>query len=130
MTISTPSTMLCRVMQVLTMEWVDGARLNDKAAIDAMGLDSSKFVDTLVQCSLRQMLENGFFHADPHAGNLLAMPSGINCDSMRCDIIENMLRTAVIAHPTFDRPSCLLNNSSTPLTPFTPPSLCLSVRLL
>lgn len=58
------------------MEWVDGARLNDKAAIDAMGLDSSKFVDTLVQCSLRQMLENGFFHADPHAGNLLAMPSG------------------------------------------------------
>ena len=35
------------------MEWVDGARLNDKSAIDAMGLDSSKFVDTLVQCSLR-----------------------------------------------------------------------------
>lgn len=68
----------CHVLQVLTMEWVDGARLNDKAAIDAMGLDSSKFVDTLVQCSLRQMLENGFFHADPHAGNLLAMPSGTN----------------------------------------------------
>ena len=41
------------VVQVLTMEWVDGARLNDKAAIEAMGLDSSKFVDTLVQCSLR-----------------------------------------------------------------------------
>jgi predicted unusual protein kinase regulating ubiquinone biosynthesis (AarF/ABC1/UbiB family) len=33
----------------------------------------------LVQCSLRQMLENGFFHADPHAGNLLAMPSGKLC---------------------------------------------------
>ena len=29
--------------------------------------------------SCRQMLENGFFHADPHAGNLLAMPSGIAC---------------------------------------------------
>ena len=29
--------------------------------------------------SYRQMLENGFFHADPHAGNLLAMPSGIAC---------------------------------------------------
>ena len=41
------------LLQVLTMEWVDGARLNDKAAIEAMGLDSSKFVDTLVQCSLR-----------------------------------------------------------------------------
>ena len=44
---------LIYVVQVLTMEWVDGARLNDKAAIEAMGLDSSKFVDTLVQCSLR-----------------------------------------------------------------------------
>lgn len=53
--------------KVLTMEWVDGARLNDKASIDAMGLDSSQLIDTLVQCSLRQMLENGFFHADPHA---------------------------------------------------------------
>ena len=67
------------------MEWVDGARLNDKAAIDAMGLDSSKFVDTLVQCSLRQMLENGFFHADPHAGNLLAMPSGTQHTALLCD---------------------------------------------
>lgn len=65
--------------KVLTMEWVDGARLNDRAAIVAMGLEPSKFVDTLVQCSLRQMLENGFFHADPHAGNLLAMSSGKLC---------------------------------------------------
>lgn len=32
-----------------------------------------------VQCSLRQMLENGFFHADPHAGNLLALPDGKLC---------------------------------------------------
>jgi aarF domain-containing kinase len=61
------------------MEWVDGARLNDKATLNAMGLDGSKFIDTLVQCSLRQMLENGFFHADPHAGNLLAMSTGKLC---------------------------------------------------
>ena len=47
---------------------MDGARLNDKEAIKQMGFENSKFVDTLVQCSLRQMLENGFFHADPHAG--------------------------------------------------------------
>ena len=65
--------------KVLTMEWVDGARLNDKESIAAMGLDSSKFVDILVQCSLRQLLENGFFHCDPHAGNLLAMSNGQLC---------------------------------------------------
>ena len=51
--------------KVLTMEWVDGARLSDRKSIEAMNLDNSKFVDILVQCSLRQMLENGFFHADP-----------------------------------------------------------------
>ena len=61
---------------VLTMEWVDGCRLVDGARLRAMGLDSSRLVDTLVQCSLRQMLEAGFFHADPHAGNLLATPDG------------------------------------------------------
>jgi aarF domain-containing kinase len=44
-----------------------------------MGFESSRFVDILVQCSLRQMLDNGFFHADPHAGNLLAMSSGKLC---------------------------------------------------
>ena len=42
-------------------------------------VDSSSLVYTMVQCSLRQMLENGFFHADPHAGNLLAMPNGKLC---------------------------------------------------
>ena len=81
------TSLTCCITQVLTMEWVDGARLNDKAAIDAMGLDSSKFVDTLVQCSLRQMLENGFFHADPHAGNLLAMPSGIYQTALYCTVV-------------------------------------------
>ena len=45
--------------KVLTMEWVEGARLSDEASISRMGLDSSKLVDILVQCSLRQMLENG-----------------------------------------------------------------------
>lgn len=54
--------------KVLVMEWVDGARLHDTNAIAAMGYESTRFVETLVQCSMRQMLENGFFHADPHAG--------------------------------------------------------------
>ncbi|KAJ1397750.1 hypothetical protein B484DRAFT_438541, partial [Ochromonadaceae sp. CCMP2298] len=65
--------------KVLVMEWVDGVRVNDLPALEKMGLQSSKLVDTMVQCTMRQMLENGFFHADPHAGNLLAMPNGKLC---------------------------------------------------
>ena len=54
--------------KVLVMEWVDGFRLTDSSSLARYGLEKKKLVDTLVQCSLRQVLENGFFHADPHAG--------------------------------------------------------------
>lgn len=65
--------------KVLTMEWVDGFRLTDSENLELYNLDREKLVDTLVQCSLRQILENGFFHADPHAGNLLACEDGRLC---------------------------------------------------
>jgi len=65
--------------KVLTMEWVDGFRLTDSDSLEAFNLDRKKLVDTLVQCSLRQIMENGFFHADPHAGNLLATKDGRLC---------------------------------------------------
>lgn len=84
--------------KVLTMEWVNGARLSDKSSIDRMGLDSEKFVDILVQCSLRQMLENGFFHADPHGGNLLAMEDGKLCflDFGMVSYVEAQQRLSII----------------------------------
>eukprot|EP00981_Chlorochromonas_danica_P009506 scaffold2709_cov163-Ochromonas_danica.AAC.8 len=65
--------------KVLVMEWVDGCRLTDAKSLANQNLDPARLVDILVQCSLRQMLENGFFHADPHAGNLLAMKDGKLC---------------------------------------------------
>ena len=49
--------------KVLTMEWVDGFRLTDRESLEAYNLDREKLVNTLVQCSLRQIMENGFFHA-------------------------------------------------------------------
>jgi len=51
--------------KVLTMEWVDGVRLTDTDTLEMLGLDRRKLVDTLVQCSMKQILENGFFHCDP-----------------------------------------------------------------
>ncbi|KAL3817430.1 hypothetical protein ACHAXA_011059 [Cyclostephanos tholiformis] len=65
--------------KVLTMEWVDGFRLTDGESLEANNLDRKKLVDTLVQCSLRQIMGSGFFHADPHAGNLLATRDGRLC---------------------------------------------------
>jgi len=65
--------------KVLTMEWIDGVRLTDQAGLERYNLDAPKLINTLIECSLRQILENGFFHADPHAGNLLAQPDGRLC---------------------------------------------------
>jgi predicted unusual protein kinase regulating ubiquinone biosynthesis (AarF/ABC1/UbiB family) len=65
--------------KVLTMEWVDGFRLTDRENLIRYNLDAPRLVNTLVECSLRQILENGFFHADPHAGNLLATADGRLC---------------------------------------------------
>jgi predicted unusual protein kinase regulating ubiquinone biosynthesis (AarF/ABC1/UbiB family) len=62
--------------RVLTMEWVDGIKLTQPQDIQAKGIDASYLIEVGVQCSLRQLLEHGFFHADPHPGNLLATPQG------------------------------------------------------
>lgn len=62
--------------RVLTMEWITGTKLNQPEVIQSQGVDASYLIDVGIQCSLRQLLEHGFFHADPHPGNLLAMPNG------------------------------------------------------
>ena len=62
--------------RVLTMEWIDGVKLTNLDAVRAIGVDPDDMVEVGVSCSLQQLLEHGFFHADPHPGNLLALPDG------------------------------------------------------
>jgi predicted unusual protein kinase regulating ubiquinone biosynthesis (AarF/ABC1/UbiB family) len=62
--------------RVLTMEWINGTKLTNTEEITAQGIDARYLIEVGVQCSLRQLLEHGFFHADPHPGNLLATPDG------------------------------------------------------
>jgi predicted unusual protein kinase regulating ubiquinone biosynthesis (AarF/ABC1/UbiB family) len=62
--------------RVLTMEWIEGTKLTNLEALERQGIDATHLIEVGVQCSLRQLLEHGFFHADPHPGNLLATPDG------------------------------------------------------
>jgi predicted unusual protein kinase regulating ubiquinone biosynthesis (AarF/ABC1/UbiB family) len=62
--------------RVLTMEWINGTKLTQTEEITAQGIDARYLIEVGVQCSLRQLLEHGFFHADPHPGNLLATTDG------------------------------------------------------
>ncbi len=62
--------------RVLTMEWIDGVKLTQLDELARRNIDPTHVIEIGVQCSLRQLLEHGFFHADPHPGNLLVMADG------------------------------------------------------
>jgi predicted unusual protein kinase regulating ubiquinone biosynthesis (AarF/ABC1/UbiB family) len=62
--------------RVLTLEWINGFKLTDTPAVKAAGLDRDSLIEIGVTSGLQQLLEYGFFHADPHPGNLFAMPDG------------------------------------------------------
>jgi ubiquinone biosynthesis protein len=61
---------------VLTLEWIDGTKLNDVPALRAAGHDLKALAATLIQSFLRHTLRDGFFHADMHPGNLFAQADG------------------------------------------------------
>ncbi len=56
--------------RVLTTEFIDGYKITNYPAIDAAGLDRHKVARVLANCYLNQALIDGFFHADPHPGNI------------------------------------------------------------
>ena len=61
---------------VLTMEFIRGTKVVDIEALRARRISPVKVNRLLVRTYLKQLLEDGFFHADPHPGNLLVMDSG------------------------------------------------------
>jgi ubiquinone biosynthesis protein len=62
--------------RILVMEWLDGVSVREVERIDALGLDRARLAETLLRSSLRQMLVDGRFHADPHPGNVLVLADG------------------------------------------------------
>ncbi|ARV57230.1 hypothetical protein BZZ01_00035 [Nostocales cyanobacterium HT-58-2] len=62
--------------RVLTLEWINGYKLTETNKIREAGLDPERIIQIGVTAGLQQLLEHGFFHADPHPGNLFAMPDG------------------------------------------------------
>lgn len=62
--------------KVFVMERVEGVKIDNIPAIVHMGLDRKKLAENGVNAYFKQILEDGFFHADPHSGNLLVTPAG------------------------------------------------------
>lgn len=62
--------------RVLTLEFIRGTKVTDVEGLRARRISAVKTNRLLVRTYLKQLLEDGFFHADPHPGNLLVMDSG------------------------------------------------------
>ena len=62
--------------KVMTMEWIDGIKIADRAALIAAGHNLKDLAARLVNAFLRQAIAEGFFHADMHQGNLFVTASG------------------------------------------------------
>jgi len=61
---------------VLTMDFVPGRKVTDLGPLARLELDGSLLAEQLFQAYLDQILVEGFFHADPHPGNVLLTPDG------------------------------------------------------
>jgi ubiquinone biosynthesis protein len=62
--------------RVLTLEWIDGTPISDRAALEAQGHDLKAIGARLIQTFLRHAMRDGFFHADLHPGNLFVDAEG------------------------------------------------------
>jgi len=62
--------------KVLTTTWLEGVKLQERSVLEENQLDPTTLVRAGVIAGLRQLLEFGYFHADPHPGNLFALPGG------------------------------------------------------
>src|SRR4029078_5017798 len=60
--------------RVLVLEWVDGIKVNDYARLESAGVSRYAVAKRTVEAYFYQFFEIGFFHADPHPGNIFVQP--------------------------------------------------------
>lgn len=64
-------------VRVIAMEFIGGVAVNDLPGIRAMGVEPAEIARRGARILLRMIFEFGFFHADPHSGNLRVLPGGV-----------------------------------------------------
>lgn len=65
--------------RILTMEFVKGIKVSRTKKLTEAGLDKRRIVDLGADLLLQQVFDHGFFHADPHPGNILVLPGPVIC---------------------------------------------------
>lgn len=62
--------------RVLTLDFIEGVNVDDRAQMDAWNVDREKLMALYLQSFVQQALRGGYFHADPHPGNVFCTPDG------------------------------------------------------
>jgi ubiquinone biosynthesis protein len=65
--------------RILTMEYIDGIKASELEKLEKAGLDTRKIARRGFNLILKQIFTHGFFHADPHPGNVFILPNNIIC---------------------------------------------------
>lgn len=63
--------------RVLTLQYMHGTKVTDFASLERQGISRSLTAEILMRAYLRQVLQDGFFHADPHPGNIFVRPGPV-----------------------------------------------------
>ncbi|HEX3129169.1 MAG TPA: AarF/ABC1/UbiB kinase family protein, partial [Thermoanaerobaculia bacterium] len=63
--------------RVLTMDYIDGTKITEISPLARIDIDNRELAEDLCKAYLDQILIDGFFHADPHPGNLRVLPGGV-----------------------------------------------------
>ena len=65
--------------RILTMELVEGVKIDDLAAVESVGGSGKEVMLHLLEAFVQQFLNDGFFHADPHPGNVFVLENNVLC---------------------------------------------------
>ncbi|ULL15306.1 AarF/ABC1/UbiB kinase family protein [Paenibacillus sp. H1-7] len=62
---------------VLTMDFIEGVKTTEVQRLDELGYDRKRIAEQIARVVFRQIFIDGFFHADPHPGNIIVLPEGV-----------------------------------------------------
>lgn len=99
--------------RVLTMELLEGILGTDSASLVASGVDMNEMARHVVNMYMQMLMRDGFYHADPHAGNLMLLPDGA-VGVLDCGMVGRL--DEVMTEGVEDIVMALVNRSSVDLT--------------
>ncbi len=84
--------------KVLTLERITGVQIDELAEIDALGLDRTAIATNIVTAWFRMVLDAGYYHADPHPGNILVIDANTIglLDFGMVGVLDNRLRQRIL----------------------------------